>query len=62
MISIAKKYVNKGIHINDLIQEGNLGLAEQLKSLNWIKISNSLRMQRGGLNRKYDVQLPIRFE
>ena len=56
VISIAKKYTNRGLQFLDLIQEGNIGLMKAVDKLNIEEDTNFLPMLLGGLGR----QLPVR--
>ena len=52
VIHMAKKYRGKGLSLEDLIQEGNLGLIHAADKFDLSKDACSLRMQRGGSGRE----------
>lgn len=52
VVSIAKRYNNKGIAMEDLIQEGNMGLLRESKSLTRLRAFGSARMPPGGFARR----------
>lgn len=62
VVSIAKRYVGRGMLFLDLIQEGNLGLIKAVEKLTSARASSSLRMQPGGFVRQSQEPLPIRQE
>lgn len=51
VVSIAKRYVGRGMLFLDLIQEGNLGLLKAVEKFDYKKALNSVRMPLGGLDR-----------
>ena len=62
VISIAKVYINKGLPLSDLIQEGNIGLIRAAEKSTLIKTSNFPLMLHGGLNKKFTNAISTQVE
>ena len=63
VISIAKKYTNRGLQFLDLIQEGNIGLMKAVDKFEYRRGYTSFQpMPLGGLDKPLRDQLQIRLE
>lgn len=57
VVSIAKRYVGRGMLFLDLIQEGNMGLIKAVEKFDFNKGFKFQHMQHGGLDKQSLVQL-----
>ena len=60
VISIAKKYTNRGLSFLDLIQEGNMGLMKAVENLNTAAATSSPPTPPGGFARPLPAPSPIK--